>query len=347
MISENKVSILLNNYEIEDYGQLLPITSGTANKSYLLKDCKGLYTGNLVIRIRSLKYSSELQMLFEEEYLRHVYSKGIPVPVPLKVKNGQCWYNVDGNTYQIYPFIDGGDFDCNSDSNVTEGGTFLGKLHTAVSDFMPVNERYLPRYDSPDLIMDALNKTMKKNWSKITGEEKRVLEFIIEQTMLIKENVPDRVYDSLPKLIIHGDYHPANVKYKNGKICGLFDFDWVSRQPRIRDIVDGIIYFSSKRDENIKGDNIFSLTSGYIMDLRRIKIFFDAYNKSVNLTLSPQEINCIPYLICARLIHSRVQALPKIPEKKAVKMLTYGMEEILNWVNNNKDEIIRIGELAE
>jgi homoserine kinase type II len=347
MINEDKISLLLNNYGIEGYGQLLPVTSGTANKSYLLTDCKGLYTSNLVIRIRSIKYSSQLQILFEEEYLRHVYSKGIPVPVPLRGKNGLCWYNVGDDAYQIYPFIDGGDFDHNSDSNVAEGGTFLGKLHTAVSDFIPLNERYLPRYDNPDVIMHALKKTMEENRAKITEAEKSALEFIKEQTMLVEENVPDKVYDSLPRLIIHGDYHPANVRYKDGKICGLFDFDWVSRQPRIKDIVDGIIYFSSKRNENIKGDNIFSLTSGYTINIQRIKIFIDAYYKSVNLPLSPQEINCIPYLIRARLIHSRVQALPKIPENQVIKMLTYGMKEILNQVNIHQNEIMRICELAE
>jgi Ser/Thr protein kinase RdoA (MazF antagonist) len=341
-LSKNKINMLLENFGIKEYRELLPITSGTANKNYIIKGCKGVYgayIGDLVLRIRSLKYSSELQMLFEEEYLRHVYSNGISVPVPLRSKNGQCWHNIDGNTYQICPFITGGEFDCNNDNDVAEGGAFLGRLHSAVYDLVPINERYLPRYDDPDVIIDVIYKTIDKNCSKITEEERKTLEYIIEQTILIKENVPDHLYNHLPKLIIHGDYHPANVKYAKGKICGLFDFDWISRQPRIRDVADGIIYFSSRRNENIIGDNIFSLTSGYSMDLNRIRIFLHDYNESVNFPLTPEEKKCIPYLICARLIHSRVQALSKIPEEQDVKMLTYGMEEILNWVNNNRGKV--------
>ena len=123
----------------------------------------------------------------------------------------------------------------------------------------------------------------------------------------------------------------------DGVICGLFDFDWVSLQPRLRDVADGIIYFASRRNQNITGNNIFSLASGYTLDIERSKKFINAYCRNVYIPLLKEEIKYIPYFIKARLMHSRVQALSKIPRHQAVKMLTEGMKPILLWIHENME----------
>jgi Ser/Thr protein kinase RdoA (MazF antagonist) len=338
VLKEREIDLTLKYFGIERYNKLLPVASGTANQNYIIKDCKRAHKTaieDLVLRKRSHKYSSVLQIRFEEEYLRHVYSKGVPVPVPLKDKNGDCWFNLDKGTYQLYPYISGRDFVCKNSSDVLQGGAFLGKLHLAVKDFVPKNERILPRYDDPSVILDVIYKTVAQNTFEITKEEKGVLDYVIRQAIFIKKKMPDLKYNLLPKLVIHGDYHPANVKYEKEEICGLFDFDWISRQPRIRDVADGIIFFSSKRKENIRGNDIFSLTSGYVMDMERARIFIKAYEKNVNIPLTSEENQYLLYFILARLIHSRVQALQKIPLNRSVEMLTLGMEVILKWVNEN------------
>ncbi|HOJ10784.1 MAG TPA: phosphotransferase [Clostridiales bacterium] len=356
--SENLKSIL-EAFSIKDFDEVLPIANGTANKNYLV-----VASPSLVIRERSSKYSSEEQMLFEEEYLNHVFSKGIPVPVPLKTLNHLCWYSCHNRVYQVYPFIgsnpgdnrdynvgDGkgncadsiegdGENDYNGKNDVEEAGGFLGRLHSAVNGFTPQTLRNLPRYDDPSIIIHEVSRIIEKSINTITVEERKTLEYILEQAKLVNMHINDEVYYSLPKLLIHGDYHPANVKYMNGKISGLFDFDWVSLQPRIRDITDGIIYFSSKRNENLTGNNIFSLATGYIFDLEGMRLFIKGYSQNVSLPVLEEEIKNIPYFIRARLMHSRVQALKKIPEALSIKMLTEGMKHLLSWIDENQNRLI-------
>jgi len=329
---------VLSDFGISTFSEINVITNGTANKNYLVKvESKSSDTVSYVVRERSPKYSSREQILFEEEYLHYIFSKGIPVPVPLKNVNGKCWCYYNEKVYQVYPYICGGEFNCASDSGVEESGRFLGRLHSAVIDFIPNVNRNLPRYDDPAVFLREISKVAEDEATaiEIDQEDKDILNYVLKQAEELKRSFKDEAYNNLPKLYIHGDYHPANVKYMNGSICGLFDFDWVSLQPRVRDVTDGIIYFSSKRTGNITGNDIFSLATGYNLDFERSKKFLKAYSESVRMPLTRDEIKHIPFFMKARLIHSRVQALPKIPEEMAVKMLTVGMKDLLSWIDEN------------
>lgn len=365
---------VLENFRIKTYSEINVISNGTANRNYLVKvKSKSEYKNNkndnkidgkngskrdnksdnksetknagysdtviYVIRERSPKYSSGEQILFEEEYLHHVCSKGIPVPVPLKGMNGECWCLYNEKVFQVYPFIDGSEFDCDNDTYVEEGGRFLGRLHSAVIDFAPKIRRNLPRYDDPAVILCEIKKAAGNDKTTIVmnPEDRDVLNYVLKQSTDLQKNFNDEIYHNLPRLYIHGDYHPANVKYMNGTICGLFDFDWVSFQPRLRDVVDGVIYFASRRIRNIAGNDIFSLATGYHLDFERSLKFLKAYCENVSMPLTRDEIKHIPSFMKARLIHSRVQALPKIPKEMAVKMLTEGMKDVLSWIDENQD----------
>ncbi|MFC5647702.1 phosphotransferase enzyme family protein, partial [Paenibacillus solisilvae] len=172
-------------------------------------------------------------------------------------------------------------------------------------------------------------------------KETEILEYVLRTAENIVSVIPDRDYQHLEKLVIHGDYHPGNLKFLNNSVCGLFDFDWISIQPRIRDVVDGIIYFSAIRSEGIDGSDIFSLTQPCSFDNDRSKLFVDAYQSNCHRPLDTDEIAIIPYLMKARLVHSRVEALTKIPVSRRVEMLTKGISEPLLWLDNHYDEFVK------
>jgi homoserine kinase type II len=51
------------------------------------------------------------------------------------------------------------------------------------------------------------------------------------------------VYDSMPHLAVHGDYHPGNLKFQDEKVSGVFDFDWSKMDMRCLDVGRGIYFF--------------------------------------------------------------------------------------------------------
>jgi Ser/Thr protein kinase RdoA (MazF antagonist) len=327
---------VLDNFNIENAASCKLLSGGTANTSYLVECDRAKY----VIRRRSSKYSIESWVLYEAEYLGYLYKKGVPVPILLAGRDGQYWCNVEGSMYQLYTFIDGSSYDYSSKDELIQSAVFLGKLHSVVCDFCPDTLKESRRYDNPVEMLDMFRKSTEKTRCKTGQEERRILGYVEKQIENIAEKLTDDMYYSLPLITIHGDYHPANVKYKAGRVCGLFDFDRVSMQPRIRDVSDGVIYFSSIRSGKLSGGDIFSLTGGYMPDLDRSLVFMHGYIKNVTLGLSEREIKLIPCFMRVRLINSRIEALSKIPESKTIEMLTTNMEPPLRWLEDNKDIFI-------
>lgn len=330
---------ILEAYEVGMIKCIDPIYGGTANVMYRISTDKGEF----VLRERNKRYSSLNFILFENEFLIYLSDHGFPVPVPVRNKSGLYHSTLVDLVYQLYPYIHGNAFSFKSSEELKESAEFLARFHRCSADFKSDFEKILPRYDDPHTALQLLDRFILDNIGARAGKEvKDILVFLRNRLDKIKTEFDDIKYDLLPKLYIHGDYHPANVKFHKGKVSGLFDFDWVSLQPRINDIADGILYFSSKRSEKLSGADIISLVSGYDMDINRAAVFINAYCGNVKPEITNAEINCLPDLITARLINNRVDALRKVRDEEKLYLLTYRILDKLDWIDNNRKELCNL-----
>jgi homoserine kinase type II len=74
-------------------------------------------------------------------------------------------------------------------------------------------------------------------------------------------------YDKLPHLVVHGDFHPGNLKFEAGKVSALIDFDWSHGDARCYDVALAIYYFCTSWQSSTDGR----------MDLEKIEHFQSAY----------------------------------------------------------------------
>jgi len=47
--------------------------------------------------------------------------------------------------------------------------------------------------------------------------------YLMSQVSLLERELPDERYHGLPKLVIHGDYHPGNLNFAGDEVSGIFD----------------------------------------------------------------------------------------------------------------------------
>jgi Ser/Thr protein kinase RdoA (MazF antagonist) len=66
----------------------------------------------------------------------------------------------------------------------------------------------------------------------------------------LAEEVDRAGFGNWAPVIIHGDWHPGNMLFREGKVCALLDFDAARYQPRIVDIAYGMLQFSILRAES-------------------------------------------------------------------------------------------------
>lgn len=96
-------------------------------------------------------------------------------------------------------------------------------------------------------------------------------------------------YDSLPKQIVHFDWHPGNVHFKNDKVVGVFDFDWARWDSHITDLAAAIgqscYYYGGKRDGLYRKDRIQIGIQSYRQTYGKSKISLQKENSLIKIAL--------------------------------------------------------------
>ena len=142
------------------------------------------------------------------------------------------------------------------------------------------------------------------------------------------------VYDGLPHLAIHGDFHPGNLKYSKGKTSGLFDFDWAKMDTRCFDVGLAIFYFCTSWEANNDGNLL----------IERVELFLDSYQKAAKevATLGPLtdlELQILPQMIVAGNVYVLDWILGEFCETrpdadKFRRYLEHGVK-LMKWLQRN------------
>jgi Ser/Thr protein kinase RdoA (MazF antagonist) len=117
----------------------------------------------------------------------------------------------------------------------------LGSFAKAVQAFRPrhvVKEKTLL-----DFTKESLNTIEKLEW-KLQGESRELfsenlpqLKSFVKETLDIFELIH---YNTLPRQVVHFDYHIGNINFSNNEVVGIMDFDWCRIDYRFADIASGI-----------------------------------------------------------------------------------------------------------
>ena len=140
---------------------------------------------------------------------------------------------------QVY--VPGDPFDGARPCQLSASARMLGFYHNAVQKFdyqafHRAEERY--GYDALARIL----KELLKCWPCSMPSE---LEALISH---LKEHVQDLrnrylTLPKLPELVIHGDYHGANLIYQGNQIVGVVDYDLAHWSSRAMEVAEAIIAF--------------------------------------------------------------------------------------------------------
>lgn len=320
-----------------DVGEPIGITplDGTANYNFMVRTPRGEY----FLRRRNKRYAGEVQLKYDHSLMRHLAARGIAGPNPITSRDGRSWVTFKDWVYELHPFIRGDAYERKNVRKLASAGRALARFHRAAADFNPPagGEKELPRYDDPREVLAFLREVSSKDGkspSKLANARMAV-EYLLNLMEKCLYMVTDETYSSLPHTIIHGDYHPGNVKFRGDEVCGIFDLDWASRQPRVRDIADGILYFAADREFDIDGGNIYSLTQPCKISVERSRIFVTAYCEEGQLL--KEEIRSLPWFIRMRWVYCRYSGMRKVPQEQSLSFFFDRILEPLLWLDSNED----------
>jgi Ser/Thr protein kinase RdoA (MazF antagonist) len=136
-----------------------------------------------------------------------------------------------------------------------------------------------------------------------------------------------KLYESLPKHIIHRDPNPGNIMMNDGRLTGFIDFELSERNIRIYDPCYAATAILS--ESFVKND--YDKLHKWLVIFRNIIIGYDNVCK-----LSAEEKQAIPYVIYS----IQMTCIAYFSSMDKHKDLSKVNEKILVWLLDNRDALI-------
>jgi homoserine kinase type II len=307
MIPDPKIELeeILSQY---DLGELLSYEKdvrGTVNTSYTIEIATS--SGNKRYFLRRYKgWIKEEELIFEHSVITHLMQNGFDLAAGvLRTRDGRTYIRREqageAAFYAIFEFLRGEDkytwIDpiCEA-SEIKSSAVTLARFHQAMAGWKAQGRRQEPRINELlptlpgkiDAVLDQMKGTV------IDSYLAQNLRMVNRHIKAIIETLEQPRFTQLPQIVAHCDFHPGNLKFSQGEVVGLFDFDWSKIETRTFDIGLALVYFFSSWKPETDGQ----------LRLEDMSLFLRAYqtalqgNKKVG-PLTDAEQQSLPFMIQA------------------------------------------------
>jgi homoserine kinase type II len=303
--------LLEENYDLGKVRRVEQILGGYCNKSYAVWMSTDGRTRRYFLRLYQPQ-AVEGEIRFEHALLNHLRKNGftlaaaiIPCRSGATLVRTPAPENHRGSIalWALFEFLDGEDKYSWTDTNLTDkefssAADTLARLHHCGHGFMKP-----PRADRVQPPIMAFIPTFQPAFAAFLAQAggrrcDRLFRSNFEPICRTLNGAAalNAEFQGMQKMPIHCDYHPGNLKFRDEKCVGIFDFDWSKIDYRLFDVALALVYFTSTWDEAAAGlrPDKFSLF---------LRSYNDACRGFVNIDpLTQQEQRClVPMLSIANL----------------------------------------------
>jgi Ser/Thr protein kinase RdoA (MazF antagonist) len=238
---------------------------------------------------------------------------------------------IDGDWYEIQEYIEGAPYEHDRLTHLEEAALTLGRYHTLVQGFAPKalcrpNQEVRPAGVARSLT-DLITSWQLPRDPDGADIARQLEAEAADLTGCFSEHGP------LRDLVIHGDYYADNLIFNGDQIVGVVDYDKACWQPRVRELAEALIYFSSPRPGHMK----HIVYSGHLR-WEPFSVFLHSYAETA--TLDDEEIRVLPdYIGCIWLLFSLHRLME---EERRPRHAMEALQEVLglaSWAKANGDQM--------
>ena len=358
----NQILDVFKLYDLGEVKEVYEIFGGYVNKSFGVYTEKDGKTYEYFVR-KYKKGITEMEMELEHSLIDFSIAHGLDIAAGLiRSKEDKTFVKLTESQddfkevryFAVYDFLTGEDkytWDTPylTDEEYKSSAEVLATFHNASREYDPKGrERVEPKILE---FIPTLPKTYKEFAQlDLPGNKCHIyylqnLDRILE--VIDRTEIPEEAVAKMPYNPINSDIHPGNLKFRDGKAVGIFDFDWAKIDLRLFDVCEALVYFCSSWDELPDGS-----TDGTLR-LDKCKIFLQAYqNKLKKLgglaPLNETELEYLPTMVAAAniyLINWDVTAFYADPENLNVyEYKTYLQHNVrlMDWIEEHKQDIAEL-----
>ena len=252
-VSLDEAAPLIQTLGLGELQSLSPCSGGIENTNYFVTTTQGEYVLTLFERL------SFAQLPFYLQLMKHLASKGIPVPEPFGLE-GELMHKLKDKPAAVVSKLQGQSELSPTAQHCEQVGRTLAQMHLAGKDFA---------LRQPNLRgLSWWNETVPLVLPHLTQSQSTLI-----QSELAYQNhiASSSLYQALPGGPIHADLFRDNVMFEDGQITGFFDFYFAGNDHFVFDIA--VCLNDWCIDHNTAG-----------ADTQRAKAFLNAYQSVRPLT---------------------------------------------------------------
>jgi homoserine kinase type II len=293
-----ELAIVLSHFEIGVIDSIVEFPRGSRKAPKLLIVTE---QGKFLLKRRARGKDDPFKVAFCHAIQLHLAAKQFPLPHLIGTKKeNNSMLQWRGSVYELFEYIPGQGYPQSLESTF-DAGRVLGLYHKLLENFRaewqpPTGSFHMS--PSVEQSLRAIPGMLEKAGTLNGDAELSALEFLLHGYRQAAETVDELGIETWPKQIVHGDWHPGNMLFRDNHVVAVIDYDSARLLPRVIDIANGALQFSI-----IGGDEDVSKWPDYL-DESRFKRFLRGYDEVV--LLSQAELRAMPWLMVEALIAEAV-----------------------------------------
>ncbi len=293
--SAEELAIVLSHFDIGIIDSIVDFPRGSRKAPKLLLVSE---QGKFLLKRRARGKDDPFKVAFCHALQLYLAAQQFPLPHLLGTRNENNsmlqWRNA---VYELFEYIPGQSYPQTLEST-EDSGKILGLYHKLLLGFKSEWQPPSGSYHGAPAVEQGLRAIMNNLQNSSDADLRKVLEFLLQSYQHAAKTVEDLGLEGWPRQIVHADWHPGNMLFRDNRVVAVIDYDSARLLPRIVDAANGALQFSI-----IGGEEDVSKWPDYL-DESRFKRFLGGYDK-VQL-LSQAEIATIPWLMTEALIAEAV-----------------------------------------
>ncbi|MCL2646479.1 MAG: phosphotransferase [Phycisphaerales bacterium] len=333
----DELAIVMSHFDIGVLQTVKEYSRGSRKAPKLLITSE---KGEYLLKRRAHGKDDPFKVAFSHALQLYLASKQFPLPHLIGTrKDNNSMLQHNNHVYELFEYIRGTGYD-NSLESTYDSGKILALYHKLLRGYTPQFEPPVGSYHDARSIHNGLDQipvTFNKldRLRDISNEQvSATTSFLREAYFQAAEKVNKKGLSNWPVQIVHCDWHPGNMLFRNRKVVAVIDYDAARLQQRVIDLANGVLQFS------ILGGSDDPTTWPEYVDETRFKRFIRGYDE-VDV-ISTAELEVIPGLMVEAMVAESV--LPIAATGSFGRIEGYGflqmIERKIRWVLEHETQLI-------
>ncbi|MFP3937169.1 MAG: phosphotransferase [Phycisphaerae bacterium] len=257
--------------------------------------------GKFLFKRRAKGKDDLTKVAFAHEIQLHLASQNFPLPHLVGThEDNNSMLVLDSNIYEMFEYVSGEGYDGSTDATYS-AGKIQGLYHKLLEDF---SGQYTPpagSYHDAQTIAQSIRNTIGSLPIDTRPPRDQLTETVTALSRSYRhcaEQANALGVNDWKQQIVHGDWHPGNMLFRDRKVVAVIDYDAARLHPRIIDLANGCLQFS------IIGGSEDPLQWPAHVDRPRLEQFLRGYDAANVVTTA--ELKAVPYLMCEAMIAEAV-----------------------------------------